>query len=198
MPRRGSNPDIVAVPDPAAELGRLAGELDPVRIRHEVIEGFERLFRSGAVPDPWPEGALQGQLLVTTTWRPWDGFVRRVAAWWMPWLGKAFDPVTKTGLNRFRPTRGTGLWLRALFPTHPQHRFGDRVEAFPFRNRIEPGATDPGVRVLKIDYDFEANPVLIRRILDELVQVAPGRYLGKVLFRVGGRYHRIGFFSLSA
>jgi hypothetical protein len=38
--------------------------------------------------------------------------------------------------------------------------------------------------------------VLIRHILDELVQIAPGRYLGKVLFRVRVRYHRIGFFTL--
>jgi hypothetical protein len=30
------------------------------------------------------------------------------------------------------------------------------------------------------------------------VQVAPGFYLGKVLFRVGGGYRRIGFFSLTA
>ena len=66
------------------------------------------------------------------------------------------------------------------------------------RNRIEPGAADPDVRVFKIDYDFEANPGLIRRILDEMVQVAPGRYLGKVLFRARGTFHPIGFFSLRA
>jgi hypothetical protein len=60
------------------------------------------------------------------------------------------------------------------------------------------GGLDPDVRVLKIDYDFDENPALIRRILDEVVQIAPGRYLGKVLFRVGGRHRRIGFFSLSA
>ena len=54
------------------------------------------------------------------------------------------------------------------------------------------------MRVLKIDYDFEANPTLIRHILDELVQIAPGHHLGKVLFRSGNRFHRIGFFSLGA
>jgi hypothetical protein len=64
---------------------------------------------------------------------------------------------------------------------------------------VGPGALDPDLEVLKIDYDFEANPgLLIRRILDELVQVGRGVYLGKVLFRLGGRFHPIGFFSLEA
>src|SRR6266571_1028755 len=63
--------------------------------------------------------------------------------------------------------------------------------------RVATGELDPGVDVLKIDYDFEANPdLMIRRILGELVQVAPGRYLGKVLLRARGRFHPIGFFSL--
>jgi hypothetical protein len=132
MARRGSNPVVVAVPDPSAELDRLAGRLDPLRTRHEVIEGFERLFRSGIAPDPWPHGPLEGRLLMTTTWRPWDGFVRRAAGWWMPWLGKEFDPAGQTGLNRFWPSPATRLWLKAMFPTHPARRVGDRVEAFPF------------------------------------------------------------------
>jgi hypothetical protein len=76
--------------------------------------------------------------------------------------------------------------------------FDDRLEAFPFRTCVARGELDSGVNVLKIDYDFEANPTLIRHILDELVQIAPGRYLGKVLFRSGSRYYRIGFFSLGA
>ncbi|HEX9236716.1 MAG TPA: hypothetical protein VF972_10610, partial [Actinomycetota bacterium] len=63
--------------------------------------------------------------------------------------------------------------------------------------RVAPGAVDPDVEVLKIDYDFEANPgFLIRRILDEVVQVDAGTYLGKILFRIGPRLRPIGFFSL--
>jgi hypothetical protein len=179
-----------------AELDRLAERLDPRQNRRESIQGLERLFRSSTAPDPWPSGPLSGRLLATTTWGPWDSFVSGVARVWMPWLGKAFTPAEQTGLNRFQPTKATSLSLTALFPTHPQRRFDDRIEAFPFRNRVGPGALDPDVQVLKIDYDFEDNPMLIRHILDELVQIAQGRFLGKVLFRVGRRYHRIGFFSL--
>jgi hypothetical protein len=180
-----------------AELDRLAERLDPPRNRRQAIQGLERLFHSGTAPDPWPSGLLVGKLVATTTWGPWDSFVSVVVRLWMPWMGKAFDPQKEVGLNRFQPTRTTSLWLRALFPTHPKRHLGDRIEAFPFRNRVGPGALDPDVLVMKIDYDFEANPKLIRHILDELVQIAPGRYLGKILFRVGSRYHRMGFFSLS-
>lgn len=196
-----ADPDALPSPmrlESESELDRLAERLDPRRNRREAIQGLERMFRSGIAPDPWPSGPLSGTLLATTTWSPWDSFVSGVARLWMPWLGKAFDPAAQNGLNRFQPTRATTMWLTALFPAHPQRHLGDRVEAFPFRNRVGPGALDPDERVLKIDYDFDANPTLIRHILDELVQIAPGCYLGKVLFRVGPRYHRIGFFSLGA
>mgnify|MGYP006174464395 FL=1 len=56
---------------------------------------------------------------------------------------------------------------------------------------------DPGLQVLKIDYDSDANPTfMIRRILDELVQLDDGLYLGKILFRTKRAWHPIGFFSL--
>jgi hypothetical protein len=181
-----------------AELDRLAERLDPRRNRRDAIQGLEGLFRSGIAPDPWPSGPLEGRLVTTTTWGPWDSFVSGVARLWMPWLGKNFDREERTGLNRFQPTRATSVSLTAIFPAHPQRHLPDRIEAFPFRNRVGPGVLDPDVQVLKIDYDFEANPGFIRHILDELVQIAPGHYLGKVLFRVGVRYRRIGFFSLRA
>ena len=73
----------------------------------------------------------------------------------------------------------------------------DRIEAFPFRTRIEAGAIDPAVQVLKIDYNFEANPgFIIQRILDELVQIDESLYLGKILFRTKKAWRPIGFFSL--
>jgi hypothetical protein len=64
---------------------------------------------------------------------------------------------------------------------------------------VAPGELDPGVDVLKIDYDFDANPdFVIRRILDELVEVDAGLYLGKILYRWKGTFRPIGFFSLES
>ena len=183
--------------DISEELDLLADRLHPGRNRGEVLGRLDEVFRSGGVPDPWPSGFAAGRLLATTTWGPWDSVVQRIAGLWMPWLGKSFDSDSRTGINRFRQTAGARWWVRVLFPSHsPSLIAGDLMEAFPFRNAAGPGELDPDIRVLKIDYDIEANPDLIRRIVDELVEVGPGVYLGKILFRLGGRYHRIGFFSL--
>jgi hypothetical protein len=194
---QGTGDTVVDVRDRSDELDRLADRLVPGRNRAEVVRRLDALFAAGVAPDPSPSGFQQGRLLGTVTWAPWDAVVARIAQLWMPWLGKTFSPTTGTGLNRFTSTIATRSWLRALFPRHtPETITPDRLEAFPFRTCIGTGEVDSGVRVLKIDYDFEANPMPIRHILDEVVQIAPGRYLGKVLFRSSGRYSRIGFFSL--
>jgi hypothetical protein len=187
---------ITDVRDDPGELDALADRLHPGRVRAEVLARFDEIFRTGSAPNPLPEGFLPGRLLATSIQPQLDGLIRRIASLWMPWRGKVFDPATSTGVNRF--LSNIRLPMRVVWPGYtPVEVTARKVEAFAFRNRIEPGALDPHLSVYKIDYDFEANPgFIIRRILDELVQVAPGRYLGKVLFRLGDRFHPIGFFSL--
>ncbi|HEV8420756.1 MAG TPA: hypothetical protein VGR13_05320 [Actinomycetota bacterium] len=197
--QQGAEDHGVDIRDRSDELDRLADRLIPGRNRADVLRRMDALFAAGVAPDPPPSGFQTGRLLATSTWGPWDAVVIQIARLWMPWLGKTFRPTTGTGLNRFTPTTVTRAWLRTLFPRHaPEAALPNRLEAFPFRTCVARGELDAGVSVLKIDYDFEANPTLIRHILDELVQIAPGRYLGKVLFRSGGRYRRIGLFSLGA
>ncbi len=188
--------DRIELADDAREIEVLADRLRPATNRAEVLARFDESFRSGVAPDPRPDGFLPGRLLATSIWSPVDGFIRRTTSLWMPWQGKTLDREAATGVNRFLPN--ARMPLKAIFPKYtPQYSGADRIEAFPFRTRIAPGELDPGVDVLKIDYDFEANPdFIVRRVLDEVVQVAPGRYLGKVLFRARGDYHPIGFFSL--
>ena len=179
-------------------LGALAAGLDPRANRARVFGELERMFRSGLPPDPLPEGFLRGRLVATTTRAPLDALVRGVASMWMPWEGKVFDAAAMTGTNRFRPDVRTPM--RIVWPSYePVANADDGLEAFVFRTRVAPGALDPDLRVLKIDYDFAFNPgFVIRRILDEVVQVAEGVYLGKVLLRARERFHRVGFFSLAA
>jgi hypothetical protein len=51
--------------------------------------------------------------------------------------------------------------------------------------------------VLQIDYrELEENPGLIRRILDELVQIDDEVYLGQALMFWRGRLRRVAWFSL--
>jgi hypothetical protein len=183
--------------DQRARLLELADALHPGLNRARTLTELDRMFRGGAPPDPLPAGFLTGRLLATQTWAPWDGVVQRIARAWMPWQGKTFDPESSTGLNRFAPLPGFRPILRIMFPSYrPVGESADRIDAFEFRTRRDDAAVDPGLSVAKIDYDFEANPALIRRILDELVQVGDGVYLGKILYRVGRRFHPIGFFML--
>ena len=189
---------VTDLSDDPGELDRLAERLRPSVNRAQVLARFDEMFRAGTAPDPPPEGFLPGRPLATSIWGPFDSFALWLAGRWMPWQGKIFDRENQTGVNSFAQAPATRAALRAAFPGYTAERStAARIEAFPFRNRVAPGELDPDVSVLKIDYDFEANPaLLIRRILDELVQIAPGRYLGKILYRGGVRFHPMGFFSL--
>lgn len=170
--------------------------LEPDAARAWALSELDDMFRAGRAPDPLPQGMLNGRFLTLSVWGPLDSLTRRIASLWMPWLGKSFDASSMQGVNIL--TKSARTPMRVLWPTYvPERELVDRVEAFPFRNRIAPGELDPDVDVLKIDYDFEANPnLLIRRILDELVEVEDGLYLGKILFRRSGSWMPIGFFTL--
>lgn len=177
-------------------LAAIQDRLRPEVARAAALNELDEMFRAGRTPDPLPQGMLQGRLVTTSIWSPLDSFGRRMAGVWMPWLGKSFDAEAFTGVNVLtKSARGP---MRVLWPKYtPERELADRIEAFPFRNRVAPGELDPGVDVLKIDYDFEANPrFVIRRILDELVEVEDGFYLGKILFRRQGAWVPIGFFTL--
>lgn len=81
------------------------------------------------------------------------------------WAGKSFDAVNNSGINLFN---NKGALARKL----------------PFKTYIGKGLTDPELDVLKIDYNVPENPFYVRFVLDEIVEVSPGRYLGKVYLRV--------------
>lgn len=188
--------DVREISGARERLRDIEDRLDPDAARARALIELDEMFRQGRVPDPLPEGMLTGRLITTSVWGPLDSLTRRIAEVWMPWLGKSFDPAFMQGVNVvMKSARGP---MRVLWPGYePERELVDRIEAFPFRNRIAPGELDPDIDVLKIDYDFEANPnFLIRRILDELVEIEDGFYLGKILFRRPGSWASIGFFTL--
>jgi hypothetical protein len=180
-------------PSAVAEIEQ---QLRPAEMRRRSIGELDALFRSGSTPDPRPEGFLPGKLITMSVSRPSDALVRGIAKAYMPWMGKSFDSQQETGVNILIPSAKTPM--KGLWPKYePEREVGDRIEAFPFNTRVAPGELDPEVDVLKIDYDFDANPgFIIRHILDELVQIDDGFYLGKILYRLKGSFRPIGFFTL--
>ena len=179
-------------------LEEIEQSLKPGEMRKRSIAELDDLFRSGKAPEPAPDGFLPGRLVTMSLTRPTDAFVRGVSSLYMPWLGKSFDRGASKGRNILLKNAKTPA--KALWPSYtPIAENEETIEVFEFNTRIAPGAIDPDVDVLKIDYDFDANPnFMIRRILDELVQIDEGQYLGKILYRWGQSFRPIGFFSLES
>jgi hypothetical protein len=164
----------------------------------EARESLNRMFRLGVPPDPPIEGPTNGILVTPVMPRVAEVPLRGLTEAWMPWMGKRFDQSARTGDNLLQPS--ARLACRALWPSYTPEDTGEgRLAAFKFRTYSSPGTLDPDRQTMKIDYDSDQNPgFLIRDILDELVQVVPGSYLGKVLFRRNREapWSLIGYFAL--
>ena len=181
-------------PDLALRYFRALADLPHDRVA--ALDELEACFREAATP-PAIDGPTNGRLLTTTFGYGLDALVGALARLWMPWKGKAFDPEAKEGRNLF--TGGFRGVQRVLWPGYdvdrPEH--GGRCSTFPFTTWQGSSAlTRDGADVLKIDYEHPQSPWLIRDILDELVQVEDGIFLGQALLRVRGRLHRVAWFEL--
>lgn len=118
----------------------------------------QKLFLSGKVPNPKPNGFYRGSLKRLKT----------------PWQGKKFDEGTSTGINLI-----------------------NGKEVYPFKTYVGKGLKDKNLNVLKIDYNTPENPFWVRLILDEIVQISPNKYLGKVHLKIiPGLPFTLGYFNL--
>jgi hypothetical protein len=92
------------------------------------------------------------------------------------WLGKKFDAKTQTGINVF------------------DDGVGNQYDAYPFTTSV---STTSSSSPLYIDYNQSANPFWLRPVVDELVEITPGQYLGKLTVRIIPGYpFSLGFFKL--
>lgn len=177
--------------DRIVELQEL-GRSDRATAESELNE----LFRAGS-PARGLDGPTDGILVLTTTTRLTDVALGALTSAWMPWEGKRFDAETQTGDNRM--TDQATLVSKALWPRYSMRDEETGTIAFDFTTYVEAGKDDPDREVMVIDYaDIDSNPrLLIRSIRDELVQLVPGSYLGKILYRLPTRsYAMLGYFAL--
>lgn len=146
---------------------------------------YEDSFSRGTVPSPLPTGPHKGAAHVL--------YGAKVG-----WLGKTFTASEQGGgVNVFS---GTGQRLAAVltprykkFATQPD----GTVTAYEFRTSAGPSIKNANQQVLKLDYNFDANPGLIRVIFDEVVQIDPGRLLGKIYLQLlPGWFLTLGYFAL--
>jgi hypothetical protein len=207
--RTAPAPEVTGNPtiDRVAAL-RATAEADPVQAQVETwawieelgekrdADGLEALFAQGLAPRGL-NGPTEGILVCTLTNPLVDVPVRMLTSVFMPWMGKSFDSAQAEGVNRM--TSSSKLPAKLLWPRYGMRETEDGNAAFDFQTRVEAGAIEPSVDVLVIDYaDVSDNPALIiRQIRDELVQLVPDTYLGRILFRLpGDRLSNIGYFAL--
>src|SRR2546423_1430060 len=169
--------------------------------RPGAIAELNEMFRSGR-PSEGIDGPTEGRLVTFTVQPTFDRAVAALSGRWMPWAGKRFDSGAKRGDNLL--ARSARVPSRVLWPFYGMREGEGKLVAFDFQTWVEPGAVDPDVNVLVIDYDsVESNPrLVIKQIRDELVEVAPGAHLGKMLWRQGrgtdARYTLLAFFALKS
>jgi hypothetical protein len=162
----------------------------------EAAAELGEIFSLGTPPDRI-EGQTKG-ILVAFVWRrPVNVALRTITGAWMPWLGKRFNAAEGRGDNVLL---GSARWpAKVLWPLYATREAPGGRSAFDFETAVEPSKDDPSTQVMKIDYhDLDSNPsLLIRSIRDELVEVVPGAYLGKMLWRHGPERHTLlAYFAL--
>lgn len=168
--------------------------------RRRGLAALRQLFETGAAAPAALRGRFAGQFEAFELGPGLSQLGEFVDRTWHPWQGKIFGGAEPIGYNRLR--HNTFPLVRLLAPTY--NVFGaDTVatyRAFPFRTSLGPSRDNPALPVLKIDYNLPANPGWsVRRILDELVQIDDGLFLGKAYVRWWwGRWQRWAFFSLHA
>ncbi len=144
---------------------------------------YQKLFVKGMVPKELPNGYYKGEAIFLCGLKT-------------PWLGKAFIPADMTGFNLF-----TQLGVRVLKVVAPMYRRFSRnengmISAFVFKVRIDKSYREQK-DVIVLDYSAKENPFFIRIIVDEIVEIGSGEYLGKIYLKLfPGFVVSFGFFGL--
>jgi hypothetical protein len=176
----------------------VAASVSAKRDRTKLRAALDDLFRAGKPPTHPLGGRYSGSLVLVDIAPGLTHLVETIASLWLPWQGKTFDALRTSGDNIFTRDSLPLAWLfnplyRGITEDGP-----NMYRAFTFITYVAPGLFDPDRQVFKIDYDLPDNPPLtIRRVLDEIVQLKDGVYLGKAHIKWWwGRWQTVAYFAL--
>jgi hypothetical protein len=175
-----------------------------VRFAHSRLENdrnnaqhiLRRLFRLGTVPAP--DGQYQGELLAFSTGLLSDPFFEWLTRIYLPWQGKNFIAAAQAGDNIFEDN----VWSKATGRLGwPGYRVesgtpSGTVRVFPFKTSVSLDIEEEETQVLRLDYSDPINPLPVRRVVDELVELPGGYMLGKAHMRGIRELRRVCFFGL--
>lgn len=166
--------------------------------RHKVQHILRRLFRLGTVPAL--DGRYMGELLAVSTGLLSDPFFDWMTRIYLPWRGKNFVAATQSGDNIFQDN----IWSRATgrlgWPGYRKEEDTPpgTVRVFTFKTSVALDIEEEETHVLRAEYTDSANPLPIRRIVDEIVQLPGGYLLGKTHMRGVRELRRVCYFGLVA
>ncbi len=164
--------------------------------RRAPLEILSRLFRLGTPPRP--DGLYEGEMVGLSTGLLSDPFFEWLTRLYLPWQGKSFDARTSSGDNVF----SDNAWSKATGRLGwPEYRIYDddrpgTVRVFPFRTELATGIEDEDLAVLRISYADSPNPLPVRRMVDEVVELPGGYILGKAHMRGLREFRRVCYFGL--
>ena len=112
------------------------------------------------------------------------------------WTGKTFNPKTGTGYNRV--TSSALIATRILMPHYKLQKQGKELLGFDFHHRIDRSPVAPHLQVRAITYDEPSfkNPLILPKVRDEIVEMVPDVFLGRVLYKVKHGWDIIGYFAV--
>ena len=157
------------------------------------------LFSQGTAPEV-PHGDCEG-IVMNLYGSVWLGALDRMVRLGqvlggIGWAGKSFDRDKGTGFNRL--TGSTRIPALLATPTYKYRQVNGELIGFHFFHDIEPSPLSPHADVLAIKYDApaHANPLVLPRTRDELVEIIPDIFLGRALLRNAHDWQTVGYFGL--
>jgi hypothetical protein len=164
--------------------------------RHNAQHILRRLFRIGTVPAP--DGRYQGELVALSTGLLSDPFFEWLTRIYLPWQGKNFVAATQSGDNIFHDNAWSRATSRLGWPGYriESDTPAGTVRVFPFKTSVTFDIEEEETQVLKLDYSEAANPLPVRRIVDEIVELPGGYILGKTHMRGIRELRRVCYFGL--
>jgi hypothetical protein len=164
--------------------------------RHNAQHILRRLFRLGTVPAP--DGSYQGELVAVSTGLLSDPFFEWMTRIYLPWQGKNFVAATQSGDNIFLDNAWSKATGRLGWPSYrvSNDTPPGTVRVFRFKSSVSLDIEEEEVSVLRLDYSDPANPLPVRRIVDEIVSLPGGYILGKAYMRGVRDLRRVCYFGL--
>lgn len=164
--------------------------------RKPALEILTALFRLGTPPRP--DGRYDGELIGLSTGLLSDPFFEWLGRMYLPWLGKTFDAQAGSGDNIFTDNAWSKATGKLGWPEYRVHdeALPETVRVFLFQTEVIEAVEDEGLAVLRLLYAEAPNPLPVRRIVDELVELPGGYLLGKAHMRGLREFRRVCFFGL--